>query len=189
MQQNKDLFISRKGDYNCVRPQIVFPKTSQAKCFTTMPRLLLQNKTIHWKKWKLRSWLGRFSDSELPVLTMEWLQLWTFRTYLNVLVSCRVVFVLVWETPKLCPLSSVFPCEIPSNLAIAHKWAIVHLGSSCHPKKLHETPPFLKPDDQQPVLKLLLNYKEKWGKKKSCWWHLVTWVRFCIPIPIFQEVH
>lgn len=29
--------------------------------------------------------------------------------YLNVLVSCGVVFILVWETPKICPLLSVFP--------------------------------------------------------------------------------
>lgn len=42
-QQNKDLFIGRKGDYNCIRPLRYYsPKTSQATCFTTMSRLLLQ---------------------------------------------------------------------------------------------------------------------------------------------------
>lgn len=52
-QQNKDLFIRRKGDYNCIRPLRYYsPKTSQAKCFTTMSRLSLQNGTIHWKMWK-----------------------------------------------------------------------------------------------------------------------------------------
>lgn len=85
---------------------------------------------------------------------------------------------VVWETPKLCPLSSVFPHEIPPNLAIAH------LGSSCHPnRKLHETPPPV-PKTWWPATSPLtewfhysttkMNEKENWKKKKSCWWLLVT---------------
>lgn len=158
-----------------------------------MSRLLRQNGTIHWKPWKPRSWLGPFSDSELPVLTMEWLQLWTFRMDLNVLVSCGVVFVLVWETPKLGPFSSVFPHEIPPDLAIAH------LGSSCHlNRKLYETSPFLNLMTSNQSFNWvipLLNDKDKWERKlKKKKVMLVTsgdlWVRFWIPIPLLlQEVH
>lgn len=144
-----------------------------------MSRLLRQNGTIHWKPWKPHSWLGPFSDSELPVLTMEWLQLWPFRMDLNVLVSCGMVFVLVWETPKLCPVSSVFPHEIPPDLAIA----ITHLGSSCHlNRKLYETSPFLNLMTSNQSFNWvipLLNDKDKWErklKKKShagdFWWPL-----------------
>lgn len=159
-----------------------------------MSRLLRQNGTIHWKPWKPRSWLGPFSDSELPVLTMEWLQLWTFCMDLNVLISCGVVFVLMWETPKLCPLSSVFPHEIPPDLAIAHKWAITHLGFLLSPKQ--KTPwdsPL--PKTWWPATSPLtgwfhysttkINEKESWKKKKVM---LVIsgdlWVRFSIPIPL-----
>lgn len=78
-KQDRDLLLSAESDYNCVRSfRYTSQKNKSSKVFCDLVPAFAPKCNHSLKDFKNPTWLGHFSDSELPVVIIEWLQFRAF---------------------------------------------------------------------------------------------------------------